>query len=456
MRTTSSPARKLLLVAALAPAVGACHTGHTAEDAEDLLRKGEPEQALRAAGEAAEREHDPAALDKARRVAFEAALALGDSPRAAHVLTDLRVPPADRDRLLERLAGSTLLAALASPDAGRRAVAASELALAAQHPKLAILVDRALDDPEPAVREVAIGAAAKLDARSAVARLSRLMNDDPSSDVRETAAHALALRLGSVRGDEDEDLAKARALLAARPRPPASATFSLRSPESEVTAALDSPDYEVRLAAVRALGARVHAGDPAGTKRLERLVDDPAEPVRSAAIAALALAKEDAVLGHILATHENPATRRLAFLALDKRAPIPVADLVRHLAQSDPAVAPEAARLLGERGGTAALKPLVASLKASRPEAPAAAHALGALGGPDAVAALVRTLEERDPRLRRAAAEGLARAGGSGVREDLVRAVARPDADADLAAAAALLATFAHPAGGGAAVQESP
>lgn len=162
------------------------------------------------------------------------------------------------------------------------------------------------------------------------------------------------------------------------------------------------------------------------------------------------------LLRSIELTHADPATRRRAFLTLDRASPLPVAELAQRLNAHDPATAPEAARLLGERGGTPALAPLVRALThGARPERVASAHALGCVGGTDAAAALVHALDARDAAVRRAAAEGLARVGGSGVREDLLRAIARPEGDADVAAAAALLATFAHPAGAGTG-QDSP
>ena len=453
-----------MLVAAVGLSLSACRSGPTLDDAESLLAKGEPEAALEAARSAAAREHEPAALVRARRVAFESGLALGRSDEAARDLQELDAPPGERDRLLERLAGTALLAALSSPDAGRRAMAAGDLVLVAPHPKLSRLVDRALADREPGVRVAALPAAARLaDAGAAASRLARLVSDDPSPEVREAAAQVLAQRLGSAPSASQADaseLARARAVLARhaeRVAPPA--TFSLASAEGDVAAALESCDYEVRLAGVRAVAERLRAGKGAAWRgRLVQRLDDPAEPVRTAAVDALGIERDALpVLAEVTLSHSDAATRRRAFLSLDRAAPLSVAELSARLAGHDPAIAPEAARLLGERGGTAAVAPLVSLLADTRAaDRPAVARALGVVGGLDASAALVKALDARDPALRRAAAEGLARAGGSAVRDDLLRALERTDGDADVAAAAALLATFAHPAGAGSSVQESP
>ncbi len=350
-----------------------CASGPTVSDAQERLAKGDAEGALLAAREA---QKGPLESDEqllARRVAFEACLALGRSDEAARDFQNLQIPVREREKLREHLAASTLAAAFQSADAGRRAIAASELPLAAGHPRFLALVETALADREPFVRRVAIGVVARLPEATACPRLVRAL-EDTDEDVRATASRALAKKLGDPRPGESPEARTARAALLVHPAP----------------------------------NALVRA-EPAPLPDLES------------------------------------ARMRRAFLESDRLVPRSVAELTLALESRIPAIAPDAARLLAERGGAAATPVLVRALEdGESPARVAAARALGQVGGPEAVPPLVRALENEDGALRRAAAEALARAGGPAALDDLSRAIANPLDDSDIAAAAAVLAIEAR------------
>ncbi len=361
-----------------------CASGPTVDDAQELLEGGDPDGALAAVRDSERKPLDAATQTRARRIAFEASLALGYTEEAAHEFLLLRLPARDRERLRERLVGGTLRIALDGGDAGRRALVALELPLASGYPRFLALADRALADREPIVRQLALESIARLpDANVALPRLVAALAD-PDEDVRETAAGCLAARVDVPRTDEPAELTAARAqLLAVSP------------------------------------GALVPRGT-SPTPMLERASGLPPATL----------------------------DRRAAWLAADRLQPQTVEALHTTLAEGDPGLAPDAARLLAERGGSAAVPALAAVLDDGRSPARAqAARSLGALGGPDAVAALLRALAGDDPEVRRAAAEGLARSANASVLDDLSRAIAERRGDSDLAAAAAVLAIEARTGG---------
>lgn len=310
------------VLVAVALSLGGCRSGPSLEDAEGMLRNGDSEAALEAARNAGQAERDPAGISRAKRVAFEANLRLGCTDAAARELAFLEPASSDRDRLLERLAGTTLLAALESPDAGRRAVAASEIALAAPHPKLPCLVDRALADLEPGVREAALPSVLRLADNGAVLeRLCRLVADDPSPEVKRAARSLLAARIGGAdaRAGDTDELTQARRCLGAHPEDDGgsgpsttplplgesfagrvaradSSDFAPASVRAVFAAELTDPDYESRLLAVRMVGVQLRAGDGDRStlgKRLVALLDDPTAPVREAAVEELGSLAEE-------------------------------------------------------------------------------------------------------------------------------------------------------------------
>lgn len=385
-----------------------CASGPTVDDAQELLANGDADGALQAIRAATKDPLDDEAALRARRIAFEASLALGRSDEAARDFLVLRLPVRERERLREKLAGGTLRAAFESPDAGRRALAAAELAFVGAHPKIMILAEAALSDVEPVVRRAAIATVARIpDAAHSALRLAQALGD-PDEDVQAAAALALAVRIGRPRTGEPVEFVEARAKL-------------VRASTSEEALAL--------------VGAkRVASVVPA----LER-ASEPGSSVES-----LVSGKRFDLIRRDLTAGEA-SVRRRAWLALDRLEPHSVDRLCATLAERDPALAPDAARLLAERGGTAAVPPLLAALAdGAQPARVAAAQALGALGGPEAVAALLRALKNEDGQLRRAAAEALARSGNAAALEDLARSIADPVDDSDLAAAAAVLAIEAR------------
>jgi HEAT repeat protein len=492
-----SRAVAFVVLSCLAFPLAGCASGPTVDGAQERLDKGDAEGALLEAREVVARGRPAEETTRARRVAFEAGLALGRSDEAARDYLELHLPTREQARLGEKLAASTLRAAIEGPDAGRRAVAASELALAASHQGLGILFETALADPEPAVRRAAAIAVAQLpDLSSAAPRLARLLADDVSADVRGAAALALAARIGKRRTGEVAEAAEARTAIAARAgatdgveartfaealdlvgvaavaaRPlvetapvgsaslDAALTARLQPVEpGSIGSGLVSPLYERRLAALVALVA--HPMDPVPADAV-RLLDDPVEPVRVLAVDAVAASHRLDLLERTLASPDD-VLRRRAFIARDRLAPFTASELSALASKRDPALAPDAARLLAERGGTKAV-PVLVSVVADvlSPGRAAAALGLGALGGADAGIALVHALASHDGGLRRAAAEALARSGSEGALDDLVHAIAQPIDDSDLAAAAAMLAIDARTNGSNTATsttttQEAP
>lgn len=147
---------------------------------------------------------------------------------------------------LGRLGATELAAALADarPEVRRRA--ATE---AAAHPELEVAVASLLDDPDPAVVEVAAWACGERPATPAiVGRLSELATEHDDALVREAAVAALgslgdALGLDAIlRATADKATVRRRAVLALAP-------FEGPRVDAALAAALQDRDWQVRQAA---------------------------------------------------------------------------------------------------------------------------------------------------------------------------------------------------------------
>src|SRR5258708_647464 len=135
--------RAATLVVTCVFSLAGCASGPTVDDAQELLERGDAESALKAAREIASRSLPAPEITRARRVAFEAGLALGRSDEAARDYLELRLPWREHERLGQKLAASTLRSAIEGPDAGRRAAAAHALGFAAAHQGLEFLFETA-------------------------------------------------------------------------------------------------------------------------------------------------------------------------------------------------------------------------------------------------------------------------------------------------------------------------
>lgn len=400
-------------------AVGGCRGGPTLDEAQSLLRSGDPEAALEMARRASARApaEERAAL---RRLALQAALAAGLPREAAREYQLLRrVIGRDDDGLLAELAGAVLRRAVTGDDPARQVRGAEALALLGEDARAAALLRTALEDRREEVRTSALATAATLsDPAAAVRWLATPARDDPSPWVRRRAVEHVA------------------ELLASREVPAALGGEVLRGP---VAAALRDPDEDVRVAGVRLL-----ARTPDRAAAVEGLVAEigrGSDAVRCAA--ALELLRLDA-----------PAAAR-AWSA--NRLPIGADDPVGALGLSLQVHAPEPGegtldaaraalrasayrvRLMAAQGlagpGAARVSAALRALAVDDPVQPVRGAALDALvvGAPEAaLVACRRALRHIDPATRRRAAEGLERLDALGP-DDHVRLVRDP-ALADLSA----------------------
>ena len=311
-------------------------------------------------------------------------------------------------------------------------------------------IERAMRDPDVAVRISALETLERHDALpSLLAVLSAL--DDDSREVR-----LRAVRL--VTGKRDPRVAL------------------------PLLTHIEDADRQVRVEAIRALGSH-----PRATPALLRLVADPAEDVRNAAIDALAaLRAETAVPALVALARKRPAddAARRAQVALGKVAsPAAIATLIaltrtppvsaetkgalraagaaavpplaRELAGGSPGSAAIAAAILGEIGDRRATAPLCEALERRAELAPVALDALARIGDPTAIPTLVRAAESSDLEIRRRGFAALlalrdARAtvtlarglvdGDASVRQSAARLAAAIGAQGAAPALAALLA----------------
>jgi HEAT repeat protein len=265
-------------------------------------------------------------------------------------------------------------------------------------------IDDALRDPDAAVRIAALDALEKHDATPSLPAILSVLDDD-SREVRLRAIRLIA-------GKRDQRVAL------------------------PLLTHVEDADRPVRVEAIRALGMH-----PRATPVLVRLLADPMEDVRYAALDALAAMRADAAVPPLvaLARHrptDDPARR--AQVALGKIAsPAAIAALIA-LTRTPP-VSPETKAAL-RLAGAAPVPALVRELGAGTPGSAAiAAAALGDIGDRRATAPLAEALE-RHPELAPVALDALARIGDSAAIPTVVRAAESSDLEIRRRAHAALLA----------------
>lgn len=265
-------------------------------------------------------------------------------------------------------------------------------------------LERALRDPEAAVRVAALDAVERHDAQPLLPAVLSVL-DDESREVRLRAIRILA-------GRRDPRIAL------------------------PLLSRADDADRQVRADAIRALGSH-----PRATPALLRLLTDPADEVRAAAMDALAALRADgAVPSFVSLARRRPVdeTARRAQLALGKvGTPAAIAALIA-LTRTPP-VSPETKAAL-RAAGPAAVPALARELDGGTPgSAAVAAATLGEIGDRRATVALCGAAERR-PELAPVALDALARVGDAAAIPTLVRAAESSDLETRRRAYAALLA----------------
>ncbi len=455
------------------------------DDPEDLVRE-EASQSFEAAIAAAPAHIRSAALlDAAGGSGFARVVAsrwladLGETravPRLADNLADrrreVRLAAVEALRRLGDPAPARTLGRLAALDAFEevrfRALDACSALSPAQG---AIAARRAILDPSPRVRQLAVCALARGGPSSrAAALVGRALAGDVDRDVRAEAARrlpqaAIALEaaippLVRAAARDPEDAIRQAALAALDVLPGDALVRGLG--EARL---LDDGDAAVRAAAARALG-RPGLEEPVSWL-LAKLADDPAVGVRMASAAALGEIGDRRAwtgLEAALADEEPVRATALAALCAGKGAPA-LGALEPDLAVDPPAFPPEAAaevlRFLALRAAEAPIEPdalgwVAAALKGPDPAARVlAARVLGESGGKDPAVALDALLEAvaRDPEPVVVRAAG--RAAANVLAGDLGPILDRVDGWLSEALAGAVAPPPSPPAGGEAGTEDA-
>src|SRR5262245_12036134 len=362
---------------------------------------GWPDSITTAAREAAELP-DPQRLRTLERLTARA----GD--RALPVLVPLLV---DRDPSI-RLFAARRLARAGSPaaiEAATRWISTPNVPLVDRQFGLDVLrevptltdparqgIERALRDPDAAVRVSALDTLERHDAMPSLPSVLTALEDD-SREVRLRAVRLLA-------GKRDARIAL------------------------PLLSRVEEADRQVRVEAIRALGSH-----PRATPALLRLMAEQGDDLRAAAMDALAaLRAEEAIPALVALARRRPAddiVRRAqlalgkvaapasvtALIALLRTPPVSaetrsalraagaaaVPGLIRELESGTPGSAPIAAALLGDIGDRRATLPLSTALDRRPDLAMVALDALARIGDPTAVPALVRASESSELETRR-------------------------------------------------------
>lgn len=392
------------------------------------------------------------------RVRMNAATELGNHPDAKAIpglidaLGDEDQQVAWSAAMALRAVGEPAVAALTAqmdnPDRVRRRLAAQALA---GIPGLDAMrgLDKALDDPDKAVRNSAIGAMGdakyqdRRDLQIRVTRLVGVVTDDPDDFVAWTAADSLAkindpVVLQMLSGALSPGSRGARWRVAM-------ALGRTHNPNAvrNLLPALRDVDTQVRREAAGALAELAsHNGmadstteklfpvKPLVVKALIAALDDPDAEVRAYAAGALGAVHDDRAVEPLLAATNDPdhnvrASAAVAVAAFhDDRALPP---LIAVLGAGDGRDRESAARTLGEFGDARAVEPLILSLKNfNNPMLQAAAaQALGQLHDARAVDPLAGLLAAPVAYVRRAGLKALGEIGDASVVPALVQAFER-------------------------------
>lgn len=270
---------------------------------------------------------------------------------------------------------------------------------------IALMVSHLKDDSSCARR-----GAAKLLGRSTIAtsRLVELM-DDPSARVQEAAAYAL----GQTERHEAVSALEGKMGSASEPLA-AMAAWALAEMHDSVSAqtfarALGSRHARVRIAGARGLGDKESQEHRTA---LERAFNDNDASVREAIVHALG-DLEDPRSAETLAAALSDDDRRVRIRAAEalgnldelKKAP---AALIKAVESNDTELAEAAINAVAEIHDPATIDVLIAKLTSpSRDIRLRVVEALGSIGSTRAVPGLMKALGDRDPEVRRAAAEAL-------------------------------------------------
>ncbi len=277
-----------------------------------------------------------------------------------------------------------------------------------------------LPEVDTATRLIAIDALAQIRSPEAARSLEPLLDDDDTEIVR-TVAEALG-RIGDTRSIDvlfalfdHMDLSVRAAAQSALAR------FGARVLE-RLLAMVANPAAEVRTQAASALGA---LKDPVAIEPLKKLLVDPSNAVKRAAVFALAQINEQHVgsLPLLLLGNQDPDVRCAAAQVLgrlrDKRAVEPLQYLLTE--DVSPWVRYEAAQSLGEIGDRRAVPVLVERMADEAPQVRIAAlKAVARLSLEDKISDLQRVFSDPDPEVRLALIESLGPRSGFSGAETLV------------------------------------
>jgi HEAT repeat protein/beta-lactamase regulating signal transducer with metallopeptidase domain len=269
----------------------------------------------------------------------------------------------------------------------------------------------ALDDADIDVRRTVAVSLGQLQDTTAVEALMRALSSDSDAEVREAAAYALG---------EIEDPRAIPALGQALLQDDVSAVrvmaaYALGEIEDArgvepLAAAINDPDYEVRLAVIRALG---EIESPAAIDALSSALGDSDVEIREAAVYALGEIEDSRAvpaLANLLVSDGEASVRVKAAWALGEIEHGSAVDaLATALSDQDVEVRRMAVWALGEIEDPRGVDPLIGVLRDPDVELRLAAiHALGQIESRRAVDPLIEALGDSDARVRERAAWALA------------------------------------------------
>ena len=423
---------------------------------------------------------DPMLLTELSRATLGMALRCADGGRRLSALSTLTAI-GDQERVRARI-----MASLSDPRGDVRAAATSAVATLPSATEALSGLEKAATDPSPRVRLSAFDALAhefsarlrpRSDSEVDAGILDRLVSlalagaKDPSAQVRLSGVDLLAtlgddarardgLVVAVSNGSDSVCLRAAARLLALDPKlayaawtqaEPSGRTLKAfgrslalhvgKGSHAAVERDLRSRVYARRLASVRGLAGPAAQHTARTLRRL--LTKDPATTIRLAALRALVVAGSPHARRALATarTQESPAVRHLAFTLAQRPFTLPELET----AFADRATSLDAARGLLARFDAKGRSVVRAGLGHVETRE-IAALALAERGDPGLHRLYIDLLEDDDPRIRSCGALGLVSTGLPEDRILLVQAMLSPERDADVVAAAALLAIRARTA----------